>query len=100
MASINYDILSVICAYCKHKNVKKINMLSKKYHHIAKYVLIYKFTENEFKYINDKYHYKIHLKHHEMPIIYSDKIVALELTHLTLTSLPDSIRILYSICHI
>jgi len=69
---------------------KKICILSKIHHQVAKYMLIHKFDENNLELINE-YHYKIHLVCQIIPNIHHDKICILNLTHARLELLPESI---------
>src|SRR5665647_3658483 len=90
MNLLNYDILHAICEYCNQKHLKKFITLSKKHNQVAKYLLIYKFKNDEFPCIK-KYHYKIHLKTNLIPVTFHQQIVILDLSYSNLTSLPDSI---------
>ena len=94
MLSVNYDVSVIILEYCEQKVIKKVNVLSKKWHNIAKYELIYTFSKKNLKYINDTYHHKIHLTRTnigDIPNIYYDRICILNLSCNQLTELPESI---------
>jgi len=90
MVTFNNDILYIICNYLAQKYLKKFSYLSKKYHDVAKYLLVHKFAEDDAKYINDDHH-RIHLKFNTVPNIYHDKICVLNLNCSSLISLPESI---------
>src|SRR5665647_343915 len=90
MNLLNYDILHAICEYCDQTHLKKFITLSKKHNQVAKYSLIYTFEESELPCIK-KYHYKIHLKTHLIPVTFHQQIVILNLSYSNLTTLPDSI---------
>ena len=90
MASCNNDILTTICEYCNQTNTKKISILSKKHHNVAKYMLIYKFNENEFRYVNYN-HYKLHFVCKNVLNVYLDRIYILDLSYSNLTLLPENI---------
>ena len=89
MATLNCDLLYNICQYLSKTNVKKFNALSKKYHQVAKYLLIYTFKDHDFVFVNSNLHYKINLICNRMPNSYFDRIIFLNLSNSNLISLPD-----------